>query len=181
MLVIDKSFVLKWSRVYDDRFSGGTAESEEKAISEWLLKQKEPKYLNKDYFVRLGRWKSARVTKHYKANSNNEITELTRTAFVISDELLKLKLLLTLNGVGVPVASTILYYLQPHKFPIFDYHCRNVLAEAGLWERDKKDATDKAWLDYIKIMRELANQLSVSLRDLDKAMFAYDKREEYLK
>ena len=50
----------------------------------------------------------------------------------------------------------------------------------SIWKRDKKDATDKAWLDYIKIMRELANKLRVSLRELDKAMFAYDKRKKYL-
>ena len=179
MFSIDRYFVLKWSYIYDKRFEGGKAGSEEKAIREWLSTQEDPKYLDKEYFVRLGKWKSARATKHYKSNNSKNVIDITREAFIATNDLVKLKLLMTLNGVGVPVASTILHYLQPNQFPIFDYHCRNVLDEAGLWKRDKKDATDKAWLDYIKTMRELANKLGVSLRELDKAMFAYDKRAEY--
>lgn len=111
MLVIDISLVLKWSNSYDYRFGGGKAKTEGKAIRDWLSKQKEPKYLKRENYVRLHRWESARVTKHYEANSSKEITELTRNAYLISYELLKLKLLMTLKGVRVPVALTILHYL----------------------------------------------------------------------
>ena len=180
MVVIDKDFVQKWSQVYDERFRGGKAAIEEKAIRDWLSNQKEPKYLNKEYFVRLGRWKSARVTKHYEANDDYEIIKATEAAYLSSDELFKLKLLQTLHGVGVAVAGTILHYLQPDVFPIFDIHCRKVLKEATLWSRDKNDDGKQAWLDYLQIMRKLSNRLGVSLRNLDKAMFAYDKRGIYL-
>ena len=180
MLVIDKSFVFKWSSVYDKRFSGGKAETEEKAIREWLLKQKEPKSLNKEYFVRLAIWKSARPRRHYIRNFEKDIIEITRATYLEKNPLVKLQLLMNLHGVGVAVAATIIHFLQPLEFPIFDYHCRYVLVEAGFWDRDKKDASDKAWLDYIKIMREIASRLGVNLRELDKAMFAYDKREKYI-
>ncbi|MFC1945438.1 hypothetical protein ACFLWF_01645 [Chloroflexota bacterium] len=180
VLIIDRDFVHKWSNVYDERFKGGKAINEEIAIREWLSFQKEPRYLDKEYFVRLGNWKSARARKHYESNRNEEVIDITRKSYIATDELEKLKLLMTLKGVGVPVASTILNYMQPDKFPIFDYHCRNVLTEAGLWMKVGNDANNKAWLDYVYIMRELANKLGVSLRELDKAMFAYDKREIYL-
>lgn len=179
MLVINKEFIRKWSSVYNERFKDGEDESEEITIRSWLSEQKEPKFLNKEYFVRLGRWKTKRATKHYKTNDENEIIKITRTAYLASDESHKLNILRTLRGVGIAVAATILHYLQPDVFPIFDYHVRYALKEANLWTRDKDDASEQAWLDYLKIMRGLSDKFGVSLRDLDKAMFAYDKRAKY--
>ncbi len=106
--------------------------------------------------------------------------EITRTAYLISDELMKLKILTTLKGVGVAVAGTLLHYSQPNVFPIFDVHCRKILKEASLWSREENDDSKQTWLDYLHIMRKVSNQLGVSLRVLDKAMFAYDKRDQYL-
>jgi len=175
MLVINKEFVLRWSANYDNIFRGSYDETEEKAIRNWLSLQKEPKYLNKEYFVRLGRWKTKRQTTNYKANLESRIIEVTRSAYETSDELAKLDILDTLRGVGVAVASTILHYLQPDEFPIFDYHARTTLKEAGLWNREIKDASQNAWLDYVKSMRQISHALGVTLRELDKALFAYDK------
>lgn len=179
MLLIDNNFVQKWAKVYDCRFRGGKAVGEEEAIRDWLSKQSEPKFLNKEYFVRLGRWKSARVTKHYESNEDKEIQDVTRATYLKTDALEKLRSLMTLKGVGVPVASTIIHYMQSDEFPIFDYHCRHVLLETGIWNRDKNDASARAWLFYVAIMRDLAAKLDVTLRDLDKALFAYDKRDVY--
>lgn len=179
MLNIDKSFIQKWSNIYDERFKGGKAISEEIAIRDWLSTLEEPKYLNKEYFVRLAEWKSARPRRHYIKNYEKDITEITRTVYLDKDELAKLRLLMNLRGVGVAVAATIIHFLQPSEFPIFDYHCRNVLYEAGFWKRDKKEASANAWVDYVGIMRKLVSSLAVSLRELDKAMFAYDKRGTY--
>lgn len=179
MLIIDNDFIQKWAKVYNDRFRGGKAVKEEEAIRDWLSKQTEPKYLNKEYFVRLGRWKSARVTRHYELNEDKEIQDITRAAYLETDALGKLRLLMTLKGVGVPVASTIIHYMQPNEFPIFDYHCRYVLSEADIWNRNKDDASTRAWLSYVEIMRRLAAKLDVTLPDLDKALFAYHKRDIY--
>jgi thermostable 8-oxoguanine DNA glycosylase len=157
------------------RFQGRYDQNEEKAIREWLSKQDEPKYLNKEYFVRLGRWKTKRQTSNYESNDETRIIEATRSAYQASDELVKLNILKALKGVGVAVAGTIIHYLQPNLFPIFDYHARTTLKEAGLWHRSIADASDQAWLEYTNIMRDLSNRLGITLRDLDKALFAYDK------
>jgi len=181
MLIINREFVQKWSKVYNERFKNGTSIRIENEIREWLCKQSGDKYLNKEYFVKLGRWKSARVTKHYERNDEETIVGTTIAAFREPDELSKINILLDLYGVGVRVASTILNYLHPETFPIFDYHCVKVLAEAGLWKRKTDDFSKQAWLDYVHIMRGLAERLGVHIRDLDKAMFAYEKRDIYLK
>lgn len=175
MLVIDKAFVQKWSSNYDREFQDSYDQNEEAAIRHWLSNQEKPKYLNKEYFVRLGRWKTKRQTSNYKANDEGKIIEKTRSAYQALGELTKLSILMELKGVGVAVASTILHFLQPDVFPIFDYHARTTLKKAGLWNRGIKDASKRAWMDYVDMMRTLSRRLNVSLRDLDKALFAYDK------
>jgi len=175
VLFIDREFVQQWSRRYDTKFEGGYDQSEEREIRDWLSDQGEPKYLNKQYFVRLGRWKTKRQTSNYKRNEESKIIEVTRSAYQSSDALIKLNILKTLRGVGVAVAGTILHYLHPDRFPIFDYHARRTLKKAGLWSRDENDDSDQAWLEYTALMQDLASRLGTSLRELDKALFAYDK------
>ncbi len=52
---------------------------------------------------------------------------------------------------------------------------RASLKEAGVWKKDKNGDSNEAWLEYIHIMRETSKQLNVSIRELDKALWAYDK------
>ena len=137
--------------------------------------QNEPKFLNKEYFVRLGRWKTKRQTSNYESNAEKSIIELTRLAYTASDPTTKLNYLRQLRGVGVAVAATILHYFHPNVYPIFDYHARNTLTEAGYWKRGEDAASVNDWLEYVKIMQRLSKRIGMSLRDLDKALFAYDK------
>jgi hypothetical protein len=51
---------------------------------------------------------------------------------------------------------------------------RVTLRKAGLWEREADDTSDEAWLEYIKIIRSLSTNLSVNLRELCKALYAYE-------
>lgn len=81
-----------------------------------------------------------------------------------------------LHGVGPAVAATILHFLHPNEFAVFDVHARTVLFEAGQWNRASGDDSLDAWLDYSEVMDRLAAKMDVSLRKLDKALWAYDKR-----
>ena len=98
MLDISHEFVEHWVGVHDDKFRWSEPEQVEKSMREWLAKQSEPKYFDKEHFVRLGKW-----------------------------------------------------------------------------NRSVGDASDNAWLEYVDIMRDLSRRLGVSLRELDKALWAYDK------
>jgi hypothetical protein len=147
---------------------------EETAIREWLSQQPEPKRLNKDFFVKLGCWKSPRQLHAYKANDERLIEEVTRLAYELTNERIKLHILKLLKGVEVAVASTILHFLQPDIFAIFDIRVRRSLKEAGKWD-DVTDTSDEAWLEYTAIMRNLSDSLGVTLRDLEKALWAHDK------
>lgn len=173
--MIDKTFIRKWSRVYDRVFQGSEDETEEKAIRAWLSTLPETKYLDKEHFVRLGRWKTKRQTSNYKKNNAQIVQDVTRFAYQASGPLVKLNTLRQLRGVGVAVAATILHFLHPGLYPIFDYHARTTLKEEGLWQRQIEDDSPQAWLEYIDTMRKLARSTGATLREVDKALFAYDK------
>jgi len=178
MLNMSREFVKDWAKVYDKNFKWSVELQVEMEIREWLAKQSEPKYLDKKYFVKLGWWKARRQMKNYLANDEDLIKESTSSAYQASEKQQKLDILTKrkkLRGVGVPVASTILHFLHPDEFPIFDVHVRSSLKKAGKWERSVGDASDNAWLEYVDIMRDLSRRLGLSLRELDKALWAYDK------
>jgi len=181
VLDISRDFVLHWVNEYNKNYAMKPKDAdEEKKIKEWLDQQCQPKFLDWDHFVRLGRWKTKRQTSAYKSNDATLVEEATRLACEASNEQLRLHILTVLNGVSVAVAATILHFMYPNKYPIFDIRARVTLKKAGLWDRDENDASEKAWLDYVEIMRSLAHRLDVSLRDLDKALYAYDKRDKKL-
>ena len=77
--------------------------------------------------------------------------------------------------VTVTVAATILHFMHARSFPIFDFHVWRTLRKAGLWKRPVTDAGIGSWAEYVRIMRRLARRYRVSLRDLDKALYAYDR------
>jgi len=180
MATIHRQFVEHWAKVYDDNFRWSEAEQVEKPMREWVAKQPEPKYFDKEHFVKLGKWKTPRQEENYKSNEESLIKEATRLAYEVSHERLKLHILKVLKGVGVPVASTFLHFLHPDEFPIFDVRVRSSLKKAGKWNRSVDDVSDVAWLEYVDIMRDLSRNLGVSLRELDKALWAYDKWGRHL-
>ena len=148
----------------------------ESELLKWLDSLGDARHLDKAYFVKLCMWKSPRQKRRYKSNAPMLVEKVTRLAYDLDEEILKLHVLMALEGVGVPVASTILYFLHPDRFPIFDVRARSSLASVGRWTRRKDDQSPAAWLDYVSIMRKLAARHRVSLRLLDKALFTYDKR-----
>jgi thermostable 8-oxoguanine DNA glycosylase len=178
MLDISREFVKQKAKLYDEKFKDSKELPVEIEIRAWLSRRPEPKYLDKEHFVKLGWWKTRRQMKNYKANNEILIQESTRSAYLASEERQKLDILtkrMKLKGVGVPVASTILHFLKPDEFPIFDVHVRSSLKKACKWNRSVKDASSDAWLEYVDIMRGISKAIEVSLRDLDKALWAYDK------
>jgi len=178
MLDISREFVEHWAKVYDDNFKWSVELQVEMEIRGWLAKQPEPKYLDKEHFVKLGWWKTRRQMKNYVANDETLVEDSTRSAYQVSEKQQKLDILTKrkkLKGVGVPVASTILHFLHPDDLPIFDVYVRSSLKKAGKWNRSVDDASDDAWLEYVDIMRDLSRNLGMILRELDKALWAYDK------
>ena len=174
MLDISHDFVRDCSKKYNERQKTKDRQDEEN-IRAWIAERPEPKFLDKDHFIKIGEWKTRRPKKYFEANDETLVKEATQLAYNVSNERLKLHILTVLKDVQVAIASTILYFLQPDEFPIFDVRARKSLKKAGRWNRHADDAGVEAWLEYTNIMRCISRKLGVSLRELDKALWAYDK------
>ena len=78
--------------------------------------------------------------------------------------------LLSLSGVGVPTASTLLYFAFPALYPILD-----VRALESLGVKPRSQYPISFWLGYLEACRALAAQCGVSIRTLDKALWQWSK------
>jgi len=100
------------------------------------------------------------------------IMEVTQEAFNLatSDKIEEaIEKLLELNGVAIPIASTILAMKFPNKFAIID---RIVLTKLGKNDWLKRYTTDsKIYLEYLNLMRKQAEERGLNLRDYERSLF----------
>jgi len=117
-------------------------------------------------------WKSARTLPRAERNAAAAIKQATRAAFKASDEVTRVACLISLEGVGIPVASALLHFAFPDRYPILDFRALHTLGDP----RRRTQYSPAFWADYVKRCQDLAEQVSVSIRELDKALWQ-DSRE----
>lgn len=142
----------------------------EKEVKHWLETNR---YLNKEMFLRLCCWKSQRPKRHYIKNEEQKIIEITRIAFSTNNEKEKIETLMTLYGVRYPVASAILHFAFPDKYPIMDF---KVIESLG-WEKPNY-YNFIFWEKYCNNIRELSKQYGMPIRTIDKALWTYSKENK---
>ena len=123
--------------------------------------------LTKDELYELAYWKSHRSAHWICENSDDFVTEITRSAFSANSDWAKLMTLTALQGVKEPTASAILHFYD-EEYPILDIH--------ALWSVGLPWTTRTSypfWLDYIEFCRDTANRNSVSMRELDRALWKF--------
>jgi hypothetical protein len=96
---------------------------------------------------------------------------LTAAAFLARGDATRLQLLLGLRGVGVAVASVVLHFAHPARYPIYDVRVRAALGRLGF--RTRFPPTLAGWVSYAETVRALAVRYRVSLRTLDKALWRF--------
>jgi len=168
--MLTKSDFLKYSQEYDKNYSNTFGSVVEAELKKWFEKNK---YLNKENFVKLGLWKSKRPKKKYEDNSEDLIEEITRFALASDKEEVKIRSLLILNGVSWPVASVILHFAYPDRYPIMDFRAIWSLG----WEQPKS-YNFKFWQKYCDEIRRLSSEFELSMRTIDKALWQYSKENQ---
>ena len=115
-------------------------------------------------------WKTVRSRPRLAANTEAAIVDATGRSLSAGDEATRIAALLELEGVGVPTASTLLYFAFPDDYPILD-----IRALQSLGVKPRSTYPVSFWLEYLGACRELARRAGVSLRTLDKALWQYSK------
>jgi hypothetical protein len=117
-------------------------------------------------------WKTVRSRPRVAANTEAAVVDSTRRALAAVDEASRIAALLELEGVGVPTASTLLYFAFPDDYPILD-----IRALESLGVKPRSTYPVSFWLEYLETCRELSRHAGVSIRTLDKALWQHSKEQ----
>ncbi len=130
-------------------------------------------FLDKKQFLSICLWKSRRPKRLYIQNDEKFIIEQSKKAFLETDELKKIELLRAFKGVEIPTASAILTIVYPHDYGIIDIRCIEALKD--LQQINYSNINSKNWLKYLGMLRGLRNELNLPCREIEKALFAYNR------
>lgn len=130
-------------------------------------------HMTRDDLIEVARWKwrGGATRKLCAQNTEAEVKEITSVSFAAESERLRIGALLSLHGVQWPMASVILHFVFPDRYPILDIRAMNTVGGSTNY-------TLARWNEYAELCRKTAAEHKVSMRDLDRALWAYDKDRE---
>ena len=115
-------------------------------------------------------WKSRRRAGLALENPESFVREITAFAFNAKHEESRIGALVLLKGVQYPTASVILHFCIDRSYPILDFRA---IASLGL---EQPSAYSPAyWVEYTGECRALASKYSLTVRELDMALWQYSK------
>jgi hypothetical protein len=129
--------------------------------------------LSRDQFLSLAEWKTKRSKSHCRKNSEEYVRQVTRSALTADEPRFKIEALRLLDGVDWATASVILHCCDDADWPIIDFR--------AFWSLRKPAPTQcsySIWQAYTAYTRGLARDLKVSMRTLDRALWAYSKAKQ---
>lgn len=140
-----------------------------------------PFYLTIEEFDEILHWKLRRQyhrqSKIRELNTDLFVKTITQSAFAIenTDEnhetAQRLKMLIKLNGVQIPVASAILTLCFPEKYSVIDFRgWRQVFGEVKKYS----NYTTKEYICYLTIIKQMATYFGLATQQVDMAIWQYD-------
>ena len=164
----DKSKIKEWSRYYDVDY--------DTCIENLVKDVKDRGYLKKSELLKVACWKVPKgrnTVWRVRKISPDDVKEITRNAFLSTDDSDSIRCLRRLGGVNWAVASAILHWFHDDCYPIWDRHAR--------WsvQIDKNSCSFKRWKAYVDFCRAIADKYEVDMRTLDRALLLYGRKNRY--
>lgn len=129
-------------------------------------------------------WKSNRAKTRIKrglADAGKTVEALMQEVSQSDQLQAKVEVLLQIRGIGLPMASAILTVCYPETFTVLDYRAWETLQQAsvdGLPESYPQ--SPEAYLAYCRACQTLADRMGLSLRELDRALWAKSWEDDLL-
>jgi hypothetical protein len=162
---LSRKAVLKAAQLYEQSDYAGTSE-------DWLVtnlpKARQRGQMTKAELRRVAQWKwrGGATVRLVELNTPAEVREITSASFAAKSEKLRIGALLSLTGVSWPMASVILHFAFPRRYPILDRRAMKTVGGLTFYTFDR-------WEEYSDLCRRRAKQLGVSLRVLDRALWVH--------
>lgn len=148
--------------------------SREEGIEEKIaVRTKKVGYFTHKDFLTVCEWKSPRRIKLCQENSAEFIKEVTKTALSSPNEQLRIEILTILRGVSWATASVLLHFGSKDQYPILD-----IRALWSLKTEVPKQYDFSFWWAYTLFCRNLAKNVGVSMRTLDRALWQFSKTNQ---
>ena len=177
--VIDDEFIAEWHPRYDE------SEHDERMYQSLVKKVQEEvselRTISRPTFKQIYEWKAARAKRHVQWKKFQMYDAALRRVLRKSDDR-KAETLVGLPGLRMPVASTILHFIYPKRFPIVDYRTVETLQHFDCLDKSRSRYffrdTIAGYRVFQRVMLNIARQRQKwSLRQIDRALFAYHKEE----
>lgn len=169
MINLSRQIIIDYAEKYDSKYRFKDDSKIEKEMKECLA---ERNYLTREDFIKIGRWKSPRPTKHYESNSDDLVREVSQIAFGTKNEEIKIGILTLLNGCHYPLASVLLHFKYPSLYPIIDF--RALWSLRGTEQKSIRYSYN-FWQEYVNEIRKISKDYDVDLRTIDKALWKYSE------
>ncbi len=169
--MIDSEFIEKWEPKYDE------IESDQNEYLR-LVKQvsdeiNDNQNIKLETFKKIIDWKSSRA-KGYVKWDNYNIYQRIFKQIINPESSQKMRTLDALPGIGPPVASTILHFIYPDVFPIYDFRTVEVLKYFNYLTSITVSLAQYPNFTEI-ILKIRKNLVNYDLRQIDRALFAFHK------
>jgi hypothetical protein len=149
-------------------------------------------YIDKEELREIGRWKvqGRRIDRHLKDNSVETVEAQSALAFDADTDQERIAALAELKGVRVPVASTILAMWKPKSHAVIDFRALRALPAARPELLDQETYAEfaeflelfrtygtnpDAYEYYIDHVRDIADESNLLTREVDMALWEYDR------
>jgi hypothetical protein len=126
--------------------------------------------LSRADFLAIARWKTPRTVKYCASNTDDYVRAVTASALAAREPRFKIEVLCILDGVAWPTASVVLHFCDTDRWPIIDYRAFESLGQRGPISYDFS-----VWEAYVRYTRSIADSAQVSMRTLDRALWAFSK------
>jgi len=138
-----------------------------------LRAAKDRGYLTRSELQRVCHWKSPRAIRHVRANTAWQVRAATGRALRCRDEEGRIKALLRLKGVSVPMASAVLTLVSPQRYGVIDIRVWKLLHRHGAVTRNAEGVglSTTNWQQFLAVIRHFARKLRVKARDVERALF----------
>jgi hypothetical protein len=143
------------------------------------LERADRKHLTRAELWEIARFKGTRYGRHrlVEDNCERDVIAISELAFALEDDVLRVKTLCVLHGVSVPVASAILAWCFPAKFPVIDQRAWRTLRRSNL-VTGKDDGVNlglREWGEYLAVVREISKLNGMTPQGIDAALYWQDK------
>lgn len=174
LLGIDNEFIRQWEPRYDEK---NHDEGEYQQLIQIVADEISERHtLSGTTFRRILDWKAARVKRKIKWDQYEVYAETIRNCIVSTSGDL-MRPLVDLPGIGAPIASTLLHFIFPNAYPMFDFRTVAVLHAFGYLRRQSTSITAYP-VFRIAILQIQAEHSQWNLRQIDRALFAYHQINE---